>query len=343
MSGHRFADAGFGEKLAATGAQQIITFDMNRAPGPADAKAALDLSRLVKDAGPFDIAHGHSSKAGALVRLMPGLKIPRIYTPHAFRTLDPTLGTAGRFVYARVERFLGRTRTDALIAVSEEEAEHAIQDLGIPAEKVFYVANGIPDPEPVNRDQIRSELGLSPDDLCLGFVGRLAPQKAPERLIEALAILAPEFANLKVVMLGDGELEASTHQTAARENVADRLTVLGGRRGLDFMPAFDIYTMFSRFEGMPYVLIEALACGLPIVSTPVGGTARLVRHGHNGFIVDNTDDAKVLAQGLRPLIEDADLRQKFGAASKAMAKDYTAAIMTENTLKVYEAVIAQRS
>ncbi len=96
------AEEGFIRELRAVGLPAVHAVNMKRAPGPSDIPAFLALRRIMRHHGPFDIIHGHSSKAGALTRLrLPGRHVPRIYTPHAFRTLDPTLGAAAGWFTAR--------------------------------------------------------------------------------------------------------------------------------------------------------------------------------------------------------------------------------------------------
>lgn len=102
------AESRFVDELLALPLHEIIALDMHRAVGPWDLASYRALGRLIRDKGPFDIVHGHSSKAGALTRLatLPGRNPPVLYTPHAFRTMDPTLGSKGRLVYGGVERLL---------------------------------------------------------------------------------------------------------------------------------------------------------------------------------------------------------------------------------------------
>lgn len=100
----------------------VEALPMRRAVGPWDISAARTLQEIIDRLGPFDVIHGHSSKAGALVRLVAPRGAARVYTPHAFRTMDPSTGTLARRVYGAAESILGRFVSDAIIAVSPEEA-----------------------------------------------------------------------------------------------------------------------------------------------------------------------------------------------------------------------------
>lgn len=139
------AEEGFVRELKSLGLAAVHSVDMARSPGLSDIPAHRALTRIIgRDR--FDIIHGHSSKAGALTRLrLPGVHIPRVYTPHAFRTMDPGLGRLGHLIYGGIETLLARAFTDKLICVSEDEHRHALA-LGMPAEKLSVVVNGAAPP-----------------------------------------------------------------------------------------------------------------------------------------------------------------------------------------------------
>lgn len=128
---------------------------MRRAPGPSDLPSFRAISRIIRGAGPFDVIHGHSSKAGALTRLrLPGPHVPRVYTPHAFRTMDPTLGRGGRLIYGGIESLLAWFFTDQLVTVSEDEFAHALS-LGLPQERMSVIVNGVEAPSRNGADGAR--------------------------------------------------------------------------------------------------------------------------------------------------------------------------------------------
>ncbi len=323
-------------KMAAT--MRHIRIDMRRAPHPSDLLAIKRLRAYLARFGPFEIVHGHSSKGGALARLAAiGQHAIRVYTPHAFRTVDPSLNPLLGLTYRGIERLLYQI-TDGIILVSEEEREHAIA-CGLSTDKLFVVHNGI---QPVNspkRGEVRKRLGLNDNNVYLGFVGRFVPQKDPKRLISAFASLASRFPDLCLLMVGDGPLAPKLYQLVERLGLNGRIRWLDNEYGPDIMPAFDIFVMPSLYEGFPYVLVEAAATGLPIVATPVGGTRALIREGVNGFIVDNFEN---LAQTIARLVEDPLLRRKMGEASRQIAGAYTVENMVIQTCAVYEELLSRR-
>jgi len=119
----------------------------------------------------------------------------------------------------------------------------------------------------------------------------------------------------------------------------NRITLLGDVVAIEFMPAFDLFCLSSRYEGMPYVYLESLAAGLPIVSTRVGGVSMCVEEGRNGLIVA-PDDPQALATALKSVVDNPELRARFAAASTEIAERFTAAKMVEQTLDVYGHVLA---
>ena len=330
-------ESGFRRDLGTLGRVNTCQIDMRRAPHPNDLVATLKIRKYIASCGPFDVIHGHSSKGGGVARLaalgFPGIVI---YTPHAFRTLDPLLPSASRLLYKGIERSLAYL-TDGIILVSVEEKKHAVT-LGLAPEKLHVVANGLTERLTISRDEARQLLNLDKDKLYIGFVGRFVHQKNPESLIEAFADLAGHFDLARLVMLGDGPLSAAVHDLATRLGVTKRIIWMTDQAGPTVMPALDVFVMPSRYEAFPYVLLEAAAAELPIVATPVGGTSAVLNDNVNGFVT-RPEQPAMLTQVLSKLIDNRELRQKMGQASKLMVEPYTVKAMTEQTLGVYKTVM----
>lgn len=327
-------DASFRERQAKITSVRFVELPMRRAVHPLDAVDLVRLVKCIRSEGPFDVVHCHSSKAGALGRLAARwLRVPSVYTPHALVTLDPTLSPLKRRFYGGVERWLAR-KAAALIAVSPDEAEHAAA-LGIDPQKLCVVLNGIEPPEFPTRDAVREELGLSADTFCVGFVGRLTSQKAPELLMEALADLKKRQIEATAVIVGSGPEDARLREQVARLGLAGQVRLLGDRVATNVMPAFDVFCLPSRYEGLPYVLVEALAAGLPIVARRVGGAAACVDHGANGFIVER-EGSDELANALASLQANAAMRNAFARHSLNKVRSFGLDRMIEETCAIYE-------
>jgi glycosyltransferase involved in cell wall biosynthesis len=333
------AEQRFVDELTALPLKSVIAIPMNRAPSPSDLGAWRAINRVLREHGPFDIVHGHSSKAGALTRLrLPGRHVPRIYTPHAFRTMDPTLGTGGRRIYGMIESLLGRYFSDAVICVSEDEKRHAATALHIPEHLLHTVVNGVDEPPPADRQEIRAHLGVRPENFVFGFVGRLSPQKAPERLIEAFRRIAVDRTDVELAMVGFGELLDDVKIQILEAGLTDRVHLTSEIPGAHAMQAFDALVMPSRYEAMSYVMLEGAAAGLPMVLTDVGGATTVVEHGVNGFIVPNDDDPHELAEAMRTMAatENHDAMKKSAEARK---NRYSLDVMAEQTKDVYRRVL----
>lgn len=323
-------------RLKAAGVR-LLAVPMRRAPHTSDLRAIAAIIRHLREAGPFHLVHGHSSKGGGIARLLDsaGLKEYRVvYTPHAFITLNPRLSWIEKLIYGGIERLLA-VRTDALIVGSTLEAREALR-LGYPESKVHLIYNGLP-LDPVSykgREDIRKELGLKPQELAVGFVGRFSQQKAPQVLLEAFAKVAPLFPEAKLVMVGDGSLKAALMERARDLGVEELVLWPGFLDGRAAMQAFDVFALPSLYESFGYVVVEAMAAGLPVVTTPVGISEEVIHHGKNGFIVP-VGSVESLAKALSQLMKDESLREAFGRRSLERVRQFSVEKMVEATFRVY--------
>lgn len=335
------AEDGFARELRAIGLPAVHMVDMHRAPGPSDLAAFRAIDRIIREAGPFDVIHGHSSKAGALTRLrLPGRHVPRVYTPHAFRTMDPTLGRGGRSIYGAIESALAWLFTDRLITVSEDEYAHA-QSIGISKARMSVIVNGVLTPSPDMAQTVRASFGIPAEAFVYGFIGRLAAQKAPERLLQAFKRIASSVENSHLVMVGSGELEGDLRRSIAASGLQHRIHLTSSFTGPQAVSAFDLIVMPSRYEAMSYVLLEAAAAARPIIISDVGGARTAVDHGENGFIVENSDDISQLATAMIAAA-DPEAYPQLVRAAEARRDRFTLEQMLDETEEVYRHLAARR-
>ena len=328
------AETAFVSELEGIGLDQVIPIGMRRAPGPWDVSAWWHLRKIAVRHGSFDLIHGHSSKAGALTRLrLPGRHVPVLYTPHAFRTMDPTLNSRGRLVYGGIERFLGNWLTDRVICVSQDEYNHALS-IGIPEARLSIVVNGVNAPPTSQRAAVRKRYGIPQDALVFGFVGRMTRQKAPERLVEAFARIAEELPQAHLLMIGVGELEATVANMIKAAGLEHRARLDGSVPGVTAIDAFDVVVMPSRYEAMSYVMLEAAAAGKPLLLADVGGARTVLEPGKNGYIVPNTDEPGELAAAMTRFA-DPQLLASFADEARHRKDAYTLAGMADATEKIY--------
>lgn len=333
-------DAPFLEALAGLGRVRSTPLPMRRAIHPSDAAVVWAVRRYLREFGPFDLVHGHSSKGGAVARLAAlGTGTAAIYTLHGFIAVDPSTPRFKRLFYLLIELALS-LRTAGVIAVSPEE-QRAATGLGLGRGRVVLVPNGVDPAErqaQAPRESARQLMGAAEGDLVVGFVGRLVEQKAPQALVSAFARLAAAVPRARLVVVGAGPLESPLRASADGLGVADRVVWLGERPAGSVLAGFDVFAMSSLKEGLPYVVLEAMSAGLPVVATDSSGVESLVRTGVNGVVVPRGDDA-ALAEALIELARDPEKIGRYGRASLERVARFTTGAMVDGTLAVYDAVL----
>jgi glycosyltransferase involved in cell wall biosynthesis len=206
-------------------------------------------------------------------------------------------------------------------------------------------------PDPERRAAAREELGLRPDDLVVGNVGNLNPQKGHGTFIRAAAKLRDAHPGVRFVILG-GTYETHPGYAEGLWEEAGRLGLRlgdelvwrdGGRRVAQLLPAFDVFWMTSEpnSEGVPTVVMEAEACGIPVVSTLAGGVADVVRDGWGHVVGEN--DAEGLTARTAGLLVDEELRERMGAAGRRFAVEHCGidSCMAAH-LRAFEVALARR-
>ena len=338
------AEDGFIRKMAAMNGVVLKPVEMVSSLGFYDIKPLIKLRRYIEQQGPFDIIHGHSSKAGALGRIAAaGTGAGKIYTPHGLYTLNPVLSPMKKKVYGSIEKMLASLLTDKVIVVSEKERNHAIEQ-GFPADGLQLVVNGVhqrSDEELLTtRARVRNRLNVGPETTVIGFVGRFCIAKAAERFVHLGRSVKENNLDAHLVLLGSGESEDKIDAMIESFGLTDTISVFKNESGEEFMPAFDIYTLTSRYEAMPYVLLEALAAGLPIVATDVGGSRTVIEQGINGYVVPQQDDISEMADRVMMLIKNKDMLSEMSSAARRMAQKFSQDEMVRRTLEVYQQALA---
>jgi glycosyltransferase involved in cell wall biosynthesis len=281
-------------------------------------KAGIDwslprkIARVLRE-NRIEVLHCHNDTAlfyGYPAARMTG--IPVVYTEHSLKNREKRLK---KFVHSMFFR-----GTAMVTAVAEEIGERLEKEERAPKSRVRVVWNGVDGSLYEPRDgtfirRKREELGISSGAIVLGTVGRYYPEKNYGMLLEVICILREE-CNPVLVMVGDGPLMNDFVRDAKRLGVLDNLRILGERGDTqNLYPAFDLFLLSSVREGMPLVVIEAMACALPVVSTNVGGIRNIVKDGNTGFLVP-PGDASAMANRIRTLMANATLREQFGRSAR---------------------------
>ncbi len=336
------------ERFAAAGAS-VHEIPMVRRISPAtDFRHALRMLPRILDRR-LDVVHTHSSKAGALGRGVATCisGAARVHTPHTFAAAFDGKGQGGeeignKSLVIRTEQLLGRV-TDAMIHVSADELEQG-QTFGVIARpRAHVVHNGI-DPAPFEAPgddearAFRTQLGIPLGAPLVGTVGLLNDAKGHDLLLEAVAGMADD---VHVLIVGHGELESTLRAQAETLGLAARLHMPGW---LDDVAAgyraLDVFALPSRWEGLSYALLEAMAAGRACVSTDVNGSrealvAELDDCGAAGAIVP-CGEVDALAEQLTRLLGDESTRAAMGtAARERVHRAFTVDRMVERTLDVF--------
>lgn len=182
---------------------------------------------------------------------------------------------------------------------------------------------------------VRAELGIAPEEVVVGTVANFRPQKGFPLLVEAARELAAAGPPARFVIVGSGPEEERVRKLIVQAGVADRFVLTGARAdAIRVASAFDVFVMSSLFEGFPVAVMEALALGLPIVATAVGGIPDAIRDGVEGLLVPPGDSA-ALARALRRLICDAGLRERMASAALATGAGFDIRVAARELESLY--------
>lgn len=323
---------------------------LRRSIGPADWRAARRVAAILERFAP-DVVHTHAAKAGTVGRLAAGRLARRPCVVHTFHghVLSGYFSRPVSAGFAALERWLAH-RTDAIVAVSERVADElAFRHRVAPRDKFRVIENGIdlaqyPAVDAATRRDARLRLDASPDAARHVVVpARLVPIKDHATLLDALQHLPDAVLPLEVHLLGDGPLRATLERRAARARHGVRVRFHGFRDDLPrVLPAADVVVLPSRNEGMPIALIEAMALGLPIVATAVGGVPDLIAAGAHGLLVPPHDPLS-LAFALARVLTDLSLARELGAAARSRAEErYSLDRVVAEHRRLYEELVAAR-
>ncbi|RZJ09824.1 MAG: glycosyltransferase [Rubrivivax sp.] len=296
------AEGPFADKLRALGAT-VHAVPMADDPSWTSLQTTL---ALVQAEG-VDLLHAHLPRAHVLAGLVGKLaQRPVVATLH------------GRDI-GMFDLEVHRATGSHLAVVCRQSYFHALS-VGVSPEDVTCVPNGVDtamfSPRPRGRSSLREALGLAQQTPLLGFVGRLSPEKAPDVFLRAAQALRTRCPEARAVMVGDGPMQQSLMAQAEQLGLTGWLHFLGLR---DDMPAIfselDVVASTSHSEAMPLALMEAMASGLPVVATRVGGVPDLVEHGRTGWLAA-PDDSGDIAARCALLLADAALREAMGRRSR---------------------------
>lgn len=264
--------------------------------------------------------HTHGVRANVLGRLVGrSLGLPVLTTVHSVLWFDYDAWIPRVLAYTAERATQGLTAH--FIAISRAIRQH-LERRGVPARKVSVVHNGIPPAPPGDRESLRRSLHIPTDVVALVTVARLHPTKGLHHLLAAAALLPADLPPWHLYICGDGPMRAALEHQARALSVADRIRFLGhvpeARR---LLAAFDLFVLPSLMEGMGIAALEAMAAGLPVVATAVGGIPELVVDGQTGRLVPPADPA-ALAGALASLLRSPGQARAMGEAGRRRFADH---------------------
>lgn len=318
-----------------------ITYLELRERHSADPRAWRQLRRLIVEGG-FDIVHAHEYKTDVMAwalckgtRAIP-LATAHGWTGHSSKELK---------VYYPLDRWV-LARYPRVIAVSSEIRDVLVTS-GTRRERIELITNGI-DPGRFRRDpavgpEVRRELGIAPEHVLVGAVGRLEPQKNFPLLLRVFRELAATRPELRLCIVGDGSLRDALRADADRLGLADRCVLTGHRTDVArFYQAFDVYVQSSDYEGTPNTVLEAMALEAPVVATAAGGTADIARDGEDAWVVPIRDE-RALAGALMAALDAPDERRRRAASARRQVEtDLSFAQRMAKMEALYDQLVAGR-
>jgi glycosyltransferase involved in cell wall biosynthesis len=299
------------DELEAAG---ICVYDLRMRRKVPDPRAVLRLASIVRRERPL-VVHAHMVHANLLAR------ITRLFveTPVLVCTAH-SINEGG--LLREIAYRLTDPLADLTTQVSEAGRQRYIQVGAAPPHKIVSIPNGIDtsrfQPNPTVRQAVREQLGCAPEAFVWLTVGRLEPVKNHLELLRAFREVAAGHPHARLLIAGQGPLQAAIEQRIVELGLADRVRLLGLRRDIpDLLNAADAFVLPSLWEGMPLTLLEASATALPIVATDVGGNAEVVLEGETGYLVP-VKDTEALAQAMLRVmnLSEAD-RSAIGQAGRA--------------------------
>jgi glycosyltransferase involved in cell wall biosynthesis len=330
------------DAFATRGVRLVHLPTMGRNASGADLRAFVGLARLFRRIRP-DIVHTHSSKAGALGRVAARLaRVPAVvHTAHGWSFHRGQRAGAYRACVV-IERVLARV-TDSLIVVAASDRALGEQHRIRPRRGYELIRSGVDLARfartgTEERNAARRGLGITDDAPVIGTVTRLSAQKDPATSLLAFAQIRATVPDARLIVVGGGPLSEEAAALADDLGVAAAVSFVGPRRDVPhLLTALDCFILSSRWEGLPRVILEAMAGDVPVVATDVNGVREVVVSGETGVLVA-PGDASALAAATVEILTDSARRARLTRAARERLDRFDAATMTAEHEALYDAL-----
>ncbi len=320
-----------------------IPFLVRKVRPLSDLRALFALTRLLGRLKPA-IVHTHSSKAGILGRLAAWLVgVPVIiHSVHGFgfTRYQPAIVS---WAFIALERLAARVTT-RFFSVSEASRQLGIEVGLFVADQCVVIRSGV-DLAAFRKGCVdtvakKRELGLEPGRPVVGMVAPMKPQKAPLDFVRVAARVAKKKPETQFLYIGDGELREAMEAEIAKLDLVKSFRLAGWRRDIfEIMRCLDVFVLTSLWEGLPRVYLEAMASGVPVVGTRVGGAAEVVRDGVNGYLLA-PGDVPGLADRILSLLANPTLAADMGHEKELLSPEFDSEVVVRCHEQEYERLLA---
>jgi len=294
--------------------------------------------KLLNDTSPA-ILHTHGGTAGFYGRLATifNFKGAVIHTYHGIHYLNFERSLL-RYIYTLIDRFLLRF-TDCTICVAQNDFDIGLKSNVVKKDKAVVIHNGVDFEKFYTHNgniDFKIKLKIGNDSIIIGSVGRLHYQKGYEYLIEASGLVLKYFPNAKFVIVGDGELRESLESLAKAKDVFNSFIFMGNQTNIpELLAQMDVFVLPSLWEGLPLVLLEAMAAKKPVVATNVNGIIEIIESEKDGILVAPKDSA-ALSSAIIRLLKDNELRERLASNGYIkVTSEFSLNRMIEKTENVY--------
>ena len=259
----------------------------------------------------------------------------------------PYLSTCHGFFKTRLARRIFPCWGQAVIAISGPVKEHLEKDFKVDSKRIFLIPNGLdlskflPSREDYRREK-RRMFGFEGYQ-TIGIIARLSDVKGHAVLIEAMGRIVRQKPNAKLLIVGEGKEEQDLKQLVNRLGLNDCVYFYPVmNKTMEFLEIFDVFVMPSLQEGLGLSVMEAQACGLPVVASEVGGLPSLISHGKTGLLVPSQNSA-ALAEAILELLNDRNKALALGKAAREFIElNFSSQAMVEKTAEIYEQLVGSR-
>lgn len=313
--------------------EKVFYLPMRRSPHWTDLQAFVTLREYLRKSSVRHLIHAHSTKAGIVGAALSRYAHGSVFTPHAYRGMDPTLGAWKKASLHTVEKALSR-QFDVIIGVSQEECEYATK-LGIPSSRVRWIPNGV-DSSIIASIAQKSRMSKQ-DAPVIGFVGRMAHQKNPVLFLDTFSQILRTVTKATALIVGDGPLLETMKSYARAKGIGERIVWAGGISAIEQLGKMDVLVHTSRYESLPYILMEAMAASVPIVSIRNDGSSSLFDSSVPAYLVASNSATELADRVVYFLSQRAVSASLTEVAFKVVEK-LSKSAMVDRIIEEYEAL-----